>query len=164
LNDDTEITDERWLHTLAGYLEEQDVAMVGPMLLLEDGRIQSAGHANNPSPHNFRTGLSANLPGEFGVLSIARECSGITGACALIRKSVYNEVGGMSPMFPRAFNDVDLGFKILQAGYRIIWTPHTRVYHFETASRPKGVEQEEVELLLERWQSKFNADEYCKLE
>jgi len=164
LNDDTEITDERWLHTLAGYLEEQDVAMVGPMLLLEDGRIQSAGHANNPSPHNFRTGVSANLPGEFGVLSIARECSGITGACALIRKSVYKEVGGMSPMFPRAFNDVDLGFKILQAGYRIIWTPHTRVYHFETASRPKGVEQEEVELLLERWQSKFNADEYCRLE
>jgi O-antigen biosynthesis protein len=59
---------------------------------------------------------------------------------------------------------VDLGFKILQAGYRIIWTPHTRVYHFETASRPKDVEQEEVELLLERWQSKFNADEYCRLE
>lgn len=164
LNDDTEITDEQWLHTLASYLEERDVAMVGPMLLLEDGRIQSAGHANNPSPHNFRTGLSINTPGEFGVLTVARECSGITGACALIRKSVYDEIGGMSPTFPRAFNDVDLGFKILEAGYRIIWTPHTRVYHFETASRPKGVEQEEVELLLERWGTKFNADEYCKLE
>jgi len=164
LNDDTEITDEQWLHTLAGYLEERDVAMVGPMLLLEDGRIQSAGHANNPSPHNFRTGLSINTPGEFGVLTVARECSGITGACALIRKSVYDEIGGMSPTFPKAFNDVDLGFKILEAGYRIIWTPHTRVYHFETASRPKGVEQEEVELLLERWGTKFNADEYCRLE
>lgn len=164
LNDDTEITDEQWLHTLAGHLEESDVAMVGPMLLLEDGRIQSAGHANNPSPHNFRTGLSINTPGEFGVLTVARECSGITGACALIRKSVYDEVGGMSPTFPRAFNDVDLGFKILEAGYRIIWTPHTRVYHFETASRPKGVEQEEVELLLERWGTKFNADAYCRLE
>lgn len=164
LNDDTEISDEQWLHILAGYLEELDVAMVGPMLLLEDGRIQSAGHANNPSPHNFRTGLSVNSPGEFGLLIVARECSGITGACALIRKSVYNEVGGMSPMFPLAFNDVDLGFKILQAGYRIIWTPHTRVYHFETASRPKGVEQQEVEALLERWKNKFDADEYCRLE
>ncbi|MEY3363056.1 MAG: hypothetical protein RLZZ538_599, partial [Actinomycetota bacterium] len=46
----------------------------------------------------------------------------------------------------------------------IIWTPHTQVFHFETASRPKGVEQEEVELLLERWSSKFDADEYCRLE
>lgn len=164
LNDDTEITDDQWLHVLAGYLEEPDVAMVGPMLLLEDGRIQSAGHANNPSPHNFRTGSSVNSPGEFGVLTVARECSGITGACALIRKSVYEEVGGMSPTFPRAFNDVDLAFKILEAGYRIIWTPHTQVFHFETASRPKGVEQEEVELLLERWSSKFDADEYCRLE
>jgi glycosyltransferase involved in cell wall biosynthesis len=164
LNDDTEITDDQWLHVLAGYLEEPDVAMVGPMLLLEDGRIQSAGHANNPSPHNFRTGSSVNSPGEFGVLTVARECSGITGACALIRKSVYEEVGGMSPTFPRAFNDVDFAFKILEAGYRIIWTPHTQVFHFETASRPKGVEQEEVELLLERWSSKFDADEYCRLE
>jgi len=163
LNDDTEVIDEHWLHTLVGYLEEPDVAMVGPMLLLEDGRIQSAGHSNNPSPHNFRSGASAGDPGEFGVLTIARETSGITGACALIRKTVYDEVGGMSPVFPKAFNDVDLGFKILEAGYRIIWTPHTRVYHFETASRDPEVDSEEVVLLLDRWKSKFDADLYCRL-
>ena len=163
LNDDTEIADQQWLTTLVGYLEQPDVAMVGPMLILEDGRIQSAGHANNPSPHNFQTGSSIDASGNFGVLVVARECSGLTGACMLIRKSVYEEVGGMSQIFPKAFNDVDLGFKILQAGYRIIWTPHTRVFHFETASRPKGVEQVEVELLLERWASKFDADQYCRL-
>lgn len=163
LNDDTEVIDEQWLETLVSYLEEPDVAMVGPMLLLEDGRIQSAGHSNTPIPHNFRTGQSIHGPGEFGVLAVARECSGITGACALIRRSTYDEVGGLSPIFPKAFNDVDFAFKLLEAGYRIIWTPHTRLFHFETASRPKGVESSEVELLHERWQRKFNNDEYCRL-
>lgn len=164
LNDDTEIIDESWMEVLAGYLEEPDVAMVGPMLVLEDGRIQSAGHSNTPIPHNFRTGQSSHGPGEFGVLAVARECSGVTGACALIRKSTYLEVGGMSTVFPKAFNDVDFAFKLLDADYRIIWTPCTRLFHFETASRPKGVESSEVELLHERWQRKFDHDEYCRLE
>jgi GT2 family glycosyltransferase len=163
LNDDTEVIDEDWLETMASYLENSDVAMVGPLLLLEDGRIQSAGHSNTPSPHNFKAGQSAGSPGEFGALTIARECSGITGACALIRRSAYEQVGGMSVTFPLAFNDVDFAFKLLGAGYRIIWTPHARVFHFETASRPKGVEPQEVQLLLERWKHKFNNDEYCRL-
>lgn len=163
LNDDTEVTDPKWLTTLAGYLEEPDVAMVGPLLLLEDGRIQSAGHSNTPTPHNFRTGSSAGSAGEFGVLAVARECSGITAACALIRKRAYQQVGGLSEVFPKAFNDVDFGFKLLEAGYRIIWTPHTRLFHFETASRPKDVEESEVLLLNERWERKFDQDEYCRL-
>lgn len=164
LNDDTEIIDPEWLRTLAGYLEEPDVAMVGPMLLLEDGRIQSAGHSNTPSPHNFRMGSSAHSAGEFGVLAVARECSGITAACALIRRRAFDQVGGLSEIFPKAFNDVDLCFKLLEAGYRIIWTPHTHLFHFESASRPKDVEQSEVILLNERWERKFDQDEYCRLE
>jgi GT2 family glycosyltransferase len=70
----------------------------------------------------------------------------------------------MSTVFPKAFNDVDFAFKLLDADYRIIWTPCTRLFHFETASRPKGVESSEVELLHERWQRKFDHDEYCRLE
>lgn len=163
LNDDTKVTDPDWLTVLAGYLEEPDVAMVGPLLILEDGSIQSAGHYNNPTPHNFRNGSSADSPGEFGILAIARECEGITGACALIRRAAYDEVGGMSLVFPRAFNDVDLCYKLIDAGYRIIWTPHTRLYHFETASRPQDLESSEVQLLSARWQRRFGADELCRL-
>ena len=137
--------------------------MVGPLLILEDGSIQSAGHYNNPTPHNFRNGSSADSPGEFGILAIARECEGITGACALIRRAAYDEVGGMSLIFPRAFNDVDLCYKLIDAGYRIIWTPHTRLYHFETASRPPDLDSSEVQLLNARWQRKFGADELCRL-
>jgi glycosyltransferase involved in cell wall biosynthesis len=164
LNDDTEIFEEEWLRTMMSYTIEPDVAMVGPMLLLEDGRIQSAGHSNTPIPHNFRTGESSNGPGEFGVLAVARECSGVTGACALIRRTAYEDVGGMSTVFPKSFNDVDFAFKLLDRGLRIIWTPHARLFHFETASRPLGVESSEVELLHDRWQRRFNNDEYCRLQ
>jgi len=163
LNDDTMVIDPNWLKVLAGYLEEPDVAMVGPMLLLEGGNIQSAGHCNNPAPHNFCSGFDAESPGIFGMLAVARECEGVTGACALIRREAYDEVGGMSLVFPRAFNDVDLGYKLLNAGYRIIWTPHTRLYHFETASRPVNVESSELQALGERWQRRFGADELCRV-
>jgi len=163
LNDDMEIISPDWLETMLGHVLETDVGMVGPMLLFEDRRIQSASHCNNPRPHNFRTGASSFQTGEFGVLAVARECSGVTGAAAMIRRDVFNEVGGLSLLFPNCFNDVDLGFKILNAGYRIIWTPHVEIFHFESASRESTVTDEETALVQSRWGQLFNLDRYCRL-
>lgn len=53
LNDDTEVISSDWLEMMLGYMQETDVAMVGPLLLLEDGRVQSAGHSNTPVPDHF---------------------------------------------------------------------------------------------------------------
>ena len=74
------------------------------MLLLEDGRIQSAGHPHTPHSHNFYNGRSSKELGEIGILKVARECSGVTGACMMIGRSA----------------DVDLCFKLLNRGYRTI--------------------------------------------
>ncbi len=164
LNDDTEVISPDWLETMVGHISESDVAMVGPMLVYEDSRIQSAAHSNTPSPHNFCTGCSSTELGDFGMLVCTRECSGVTGACVLIKRDVYFEVGGLSEFFPLAFNDCDFAFKVLERGYRIIWTPHARLFHFETASRPDHVEPEEVELITSRWGRYFDHDEYCRIE
>lgn len=164
LNDDTEVISPDWLETMVGHISESDVAMVGPMLVYEDSRIQSAAHSNNPTPHNFCRGYSSSEIGDFGMLVCARECSGVTGACALIRRNVYLEVGGMSESFPLAFNDCDFAFKVLERGYRIIWTPHARLFHFETASRPDHVEPKEVELITARWGRNFGRDDYCRIQ
>ena len=163
LNDDMEIISPDWLETMLGHVLETDVGMVGPMLLLENRRIQSASHCNNPRPHNFRTGASSFQAGEFGVLAVARECSGVTGAAVMIRRDVFEEVGGLSLQFPNCFNDVDLGFKILNAGYRIIWTPHVEIFHFESASRENTVTDQETALVQSRWGRFFNFDRYCRL-
>jgi GT2 family glycosyltransferase len=164
LNDDTEVISPDWLETMVGHISESDVAMVGPMLVFEDNRIQSAAHSNTPTPHNFCRGYSSSELGDFGMLACARECSGVTGACALIKRDLYLEVGGMSESFPLAFNDCDFAFKVLERGYRIIWTPHARLFHFETASRPDHVEPKEVELITARWGRNFDRDEYCRIQ
>ena len=163
LNDDTEIINHDWLETMVGHISDEDVAMVGPLLLFEDGRIQSAGHSNTHSLHNFCAGSSNKDFGHFRMLKLAREVSGITGACALIKRDAYFEVGGMSEIFPLAFNDCDLAFKFLEHGYRIIWTPNARLFHFESATRPAHVKPSEVNLIMSRWGRKINNDEYCKI-
>jgi glycosyltransferase involved in cell wall biosynthesis len=163
LNDDTEVISPDWLETMVGHIAEEDVAMVGPLLLYEDGRIQSAGHSNTHSLHNFCAGYSSNDFGHFRMLKLAREVSGLTGACALIKRDAYFEVGGMSEIFPLAFNDCDIAFKFLELGYRLIWTPNARLFHFESATRPTTVKPSEVKLIMGRWGRKINNDDFCKI-
>jgi len=163
LNDDTEIITPSWIEVMLAYMNEPDVAMVGPMLLLEDGRIQSAGHSYTLHHHNFANGLSSHELGPLGILTFAREVSGVTGACALLRRSAYHEVGGLSEAFPVSFNDVDLGYKLLDRGYRIIWTPLARLFHFESATREASITPDEIEMLARRWGRRFNRDEYTRV-
>ena len=160
LNDDTEIDTPDWLEVLVGFLEDENVAMVGPLTLLEDGRVQSAGHGNNTLPHNLGAGDLIESPGYFGERLISREISGVTGACLAMRRDCYFELGGMSTTLPHSFNDVDLAFKALDAGYRIIWTPMAKIYHFESLSRDPRVRPEELEQLSNRWETYFNRDSY----
>jgi len=69
----------------------------------------------------------------------------------------------MSEIFPLAFNDCDFAFKLLEHGYRIIWTPNARLFHFESATRPENVEPSEVKLITGRWGRKINNDVYCRI-
>ena len=136
--------------------------MVGPLTVLADGRIQSAGHANNPTPHNLGTGDSIRSTGSFGERLITREITGVTGACFGVSKDCYFELGGMSEVFPHSFNDVDFTYKALMLGYRILWTPLAKIWHFETLSREPVVREEEVVNLYRRWGRSFGNDRYTR--
>lgn len=160
LNDDTQVITPDWIEQLLGHLEDPEVAMVGPMLLLEDGRIQSAGHRNKPTPSHIGNGESGNAYGMWGMYTIARSLAGLTGACVAIRRSVYDQLGGFSLDYPINFNDVDFCFKVLEAGYRIVWTPMARLYHFESMTRVQNVSQEEITSLERRWKRYFGSDVY----
>ena len=162
LNDDTEIIDPDWIETLVSMLQFPDVAMVGPMLLLEDSRIQSAGHSNFPTPHNIGAGWSSNQTGKFGMLGITRRVTGVTAACAAIHRSIYEELGGFSVDFPACFNDVDFGNKVLAAGYHILWTPLTRLFHFESLTRDPRVGESEFAMLERRWKLSFGRENYSR--
>jgi len=162
LNDDTQVIDPNWIETLVSMLQFPGVAMVGPMLLLEDSRIQSAGHTNIPSPHNIGTGLSSNQTGKFGMFGVTRRVSGVTAACAAIHRSIYEELGGFSIDFPACFNDLDFGNKVLEAGYHIVWTPLARMYHFESLTRDPTVAPHEMMMLEKRWKRYFGREDYSR--
>lgn len=160
VNDDTEVISADAVETMLGLLEDANVAMVGPMLLYEDGLIQSAGHLLNPVPYDLYRHRSPEHVGAQCMLRVQREVSGVIAAFALIRKSAFEHVGGLCTKFPSNYNDVDFSLKLQEVGYRVVWTPHARVYHFESQTRSPLLKPFEVETIGRRWRDRLDDDPY----
>ncbi len=160
LNDDTEIITEDALETLVGILEDQTVGMAGPMLLYEDMTIQSAGHILNPVPFDLYRERELTCTGAQHLLQVQRETSGLIAACVLVKRSVFDEVGGLCTLFPFNYNDVDFGLKIQDAGHRVVWTPYAQFHHFESKTRTPKLQTFEVANIGARWRDKLEDDPY----
>ncbi len=160
LNNDTEVVTSEWLEELLGLGQRTEVGAVGCLLCYGNDTVQHggvivgiggvAGHAHK---HFF-----CDESGYFGRLKVVHNLSAVTAACMLVRKSVFDEVGGFTEELSHAFNDVDLCLKIRGKGYLIIYTPFARLYHYESISR--GFENSsskrerfvrELRYIKERW-------------
>jgi GT2 family glycosyltransferase len=162
LNDDTEVITPDWLQTMVGLLAP-DVGLVGAKLLYEDGAVQHLGlKVGNGDVTHIAEGEPGNSAGPFADHLLDREVSGVTGACTLVPRRVLEEVGGLSTALPVNFNDVDLGFKILDAGYRVLVTPHAVLHHFESRTRQRRVLDTEVDRLRARWSHRLRYDEFWR--
>ncbi len=153
LNDDVEVISPDWIETMLGLIEYPDVGMVGCALLFEDGTFQHAGHLylGGGAIGHIGYATDGDSPGPISAFLLERECSGVTAACALLRRSDYLAVGGLTRRLPMNFNDVDLSLKIRAAGHRIVWTPFARLYHFESRTRQVGVGLSELQAVQARW-------------
>ena len=161
LNDDVEVITPDWLDTLVGFLREDDVGMAGAHLLFGDGTLQHGGHCYFESEAtHLLLGRSPTDEANRHTLFCDREASGVTAACAVIRRDVWDEVGGMWEGLPANFNDVDLCQKVRSAGYRIVVSPHARLYHFESVSRDPQVHAWELDALYGRWRHRMQVDPY----
>jgi len=158
LNDDIEVIDSWWLDHLVGYLESKTVGAVGPVLLLDNGLVQSAGHINQPLPANYYSRKQFGLKSFPEALDVPCEVSGLTAACLAVRRKIFHEVGGFCEDLPNNFNDVDFCMKIQETGRSIIWTPLAKLYHFETTTRDTMVTEEETEFIRDRWGRTFGVD------
>ena len=137
MNNDTEIITKNWLEEMMAHACQENVGCVGAKLLYPNNKVQHggvilgigglAGHAH--------WNLDRNEPGYFNRAMLAQELSAVTAACLLVKKSIYEEVGGLDPNLAVAFNDVNFCLDVLNKGYRNIWTPFAELYHFESASR-----------------------------
>lgn len=154
LNDDTRVIDGDWLAALLEQAQRPDVGAVGAKLLYPNNSIQhagvivglfgGAGHAFKNLPNNNRTTY-------FGLADLTRNCSAVTAACMILRRKVFNEVGGFDEGLKVVYNDVDLCLRIRNQGYLIIYTPFAVLYHLESASRGRLRPTKEEEIFNQRW-------------
>lgn len=140
LNDDTQAITPDWLTALVEQATRPQVGAVGAKLLYPDDRIQHAGVAMGLAGqcgHCFK-GLRSDQRHYFDFPDIIRNVSAVTGACLMTRAEVFRKVGGFDEtLFPVAYNDIDLCLKIGKAGYRVIYTPHALLYHYEAFSKSR---------------------------
>ncbi len=136
LNDDVEALDPRWLHALMEHAEQPEVGVVGPRLLYPDGRVQHAGLylVESSGRHAFRFAERDEL-GAFGLAVAERDVAALTGACMLMRRAAFEEVGGFDEEHAVINNDVDMCLRLWRAGLRVVYTPHATLTHHEMASR-----------------------------
>jgi GT2 family glycosyltransferase len=138
LNNDIQIKSYDWIKCLLEHAQRDDVGAVGGKLYFADGRIQHAGivagmHGVAGHSHQY---FAADDNGYFGGLMLTREVSAVTGAMLMVSRAKYHLVSGLDANnLAVAYSDVDLCFKLLNAGYRNIFTPYAQAVHFESASR-----------------------------
>lgn len=138
LNNDIEVISPDWLTEMVGHALRPEIGAVGAKLLYPNGMVQHAGVVlgiGGVAGHVHRY-LGGAEPGYYFRAIATQNYSVVTAACLAVRKSVYEEIGGLDAINLRvAFNDVDFCLKLLKAGYRNVFTPHALLYHHESLSR-----------------------------
>ncbi|MDR2451892.1 MAG: glycosyltransferase [Candidatus Accumulibacter sp.] len=164
LNNDTECIHDDWLEAMMAHAQRPDVGVVGARLLFPASlRVQHAGVVlglTGTAGHVFINALAHDEPGYLNRALTDQEYSAVTGACLLIRKSLFDEIGGLDEEALRiSFNDVDLCLKARRRGYRVVWTPFATLLHHGSATQLAGsvdparaaVFQNEVNAFYQRW-------------
>ena len=172
LNNDTQVITPDWIEELLMYAQRPDVACVGAKLYYEDYTIQHAGiviglGAHRTAGHTHYRINRENL-GYMGKLCYAQDVSAVTGACLMVKKELYDRVGGLDEQFAVALNDVDFCLRLRALGYLNVFTPFAELFHYESVSRGSDVDKKgdqekaeryerEAELFRERWKKELEA-------
>lgn len=138
LNNDIEINEPGWLKEMVSCLTYPDAGIVGAKLLYPDGKLQHVGviaGLGGLAGHWF-IGGKRNFSGPMGRLFVRQSLSVVTGACLLLRRECWEQVGPLDEeQFAIAYNDVDFCLRAVSNGFRVIWTPFAELVHHESASR-----------------------------
>jgi glycosyltransferase involved in cell wall biosynthesis/2-polyprenyl-3-methyl-5-hydroxy-6-metoxy-1,4-benzoquinol methylase len=168
LNDDTEVLGGEWLDEMVGHVLQEGVGAVGAMLYYPNGQVQHAGvilGIGGVAGHAMRTGDRLSGVGS-GRIQLPRSISAVTGACMVVRRQAWEQVDGMDAQnLPIAFNDIDLCLRLIEAGWRIVWTPFAEMTHHESISRGFDTEGDrairfasEIRYMKERWGMQLRND------
>jgi len=137
LNNDTEVIASDWIEAMLEFASRRDVGAVGAQLSFADNTIQHAG---------LILGLGGiagyahyKVPGDDlgynGRVKVIQNLSAVTAACMMVRKSLFEEMGGFDETYSHAYNDIDLCLRMREKGYLVVYTPYSALYHHESVSR-----------------------------
>ena len=172
LNNDMKVIDADWMHAMVEQAQFSTTGAVGAKLIFANERIQHAGmivgQKNELSRHPF-VGYDKDYPGDFSAVITINNYSSVTGACLMVQKSAFEQVGGMDENLPEDFNDLDLCLKLLELGRRNIYLPHVVLFHYESMSRshPKKskkshtVYKNSYAIMAKRWKKYMEHDSCC---
>ena len=170
LNNDTEVLSPNWMTAMLGQARRAPIGAVGALLLYEDGTVQHGGvmlgGVQGLAGHAHRNANPAS-PGAPPALRLDTNYLAVTGACLMVARAKFEQVGGLDESLAVAYNDVDLCLKLHAAGYRNVVVPDARLYHHESRSRGDDDTREkrarafaESEIIRERWPALTRRDPY----
>lgn len=148
VNNDIEVMSPGWLSEMVSLAMQPGVGAVGARLWYPDMTLQHGGVILGPggcAVHAHKA-LPRGLNGYAGRAALIQSFSAVTAACLVVRKSLYEQVGGLDEAnLAVAFNDVDFCLRLREAGYRNVWTPYAELLHHESATRGEDVAPEKRE-------------------
>ncbi len=166
LNDDIEVVQPDWLDAMLEHVKRPEVAVVGPQLLYPDNKVQHAGMflaTPGTARHAFRF-AQADEPGYFGLALTQRNVIAVTGACMLMRRSMYEALGGFEEAHEIINNDLDFCLRAHRAGKLVVFTPYASLIHHEAVSRERLKDVFDFSKFEERWKTLFvSGDPYFSL-
>ena len=165
LNDDTEVISPDWIEAMLHFAQRSEIGAVGAKLYFEENTLQHVGVSfiENGMPDHVCSGFAGRSPGYFFSSVGNRNYLAVTGACFLTPRKVFEAIGGFNDKFAVNYNDIDYCLRVYEAGYRIVFTPHAELYHYESKCRERFVAPEEIDLFRELWQWKTLRDPYYNI-
>jgi glycosyltransferase involved in cell wall biosynthesis len=167
LNNDTEVIVSDWIEAMVEQAQRPSIGAVGALLLYPDDTVQHAGVVvglGGVAGHGHVL-FDKNSTGYCGQLISVNNYSAVTGACLMCNRDKFEAINGFNEELAVTFNDVDFCLKFLEKGYRNIWLPHVKLYHYESKSRGKDLTPEkqarflsEVDYMSHHWKHVIERD------
>lgn len=164
MNNDIEMMQEGWLEEMLATCQRREVGIVGAKLYYPDKTVQHAGivvgiggNARGIGQNMF-IGLAGERSGYMHKASLTMNYSAVTAACLMVKREIYEQVGGFEEKLAVAFNDVDFCLKVRALGYLVVYQPRIKAWHYESKSRgaedsPEKVArfQREIDYMRDHW-------------
>lgn len=168
-HDDIEVSSKDWLADLKSWCEQGDIGIASGKILYPDNTIQCTGlfvskRGDNPSVGTAHRNIHKDNPAYAGMVQAVREYSAVSAVCMMIRKDVYDAVGGFDAGFKISLGDIDLCLKTREKGYRVLYVPSVELYHhepktkafWETVSQRNELAQDSA-LFMKKWHKRLAA-------